>query len=62
MNWHTKLGGKNITHADLDNLGISVENLRKTKALNHNKFNRYSPYRIIDEPKESAKDKFIIKR
>lgn len=47
MDWHTKLYGRRITHTGLDSLGISVENLRKTKALNKGKLNRYSYHQIM---------------
>ena len=62
MNWHAKLYSQNITHADLDNLGISVENLRKTKALNSNKLNRYSRYQIMRAISEKDEGGFITKK
>ncbi len=62
MDWHAKLYSRNTTHTDLDNLGISVENLRKTKALNSNKLNRYSRYQIMKAILGKDEDDFIAKK
>ena len=62
MDWYAKLYSQNTTHTDLDNLGISVENLRKTKALNSNKLNRYSRYQIMKAISGKDGDGFITKK
>ncbi len=62
MDWQAKLCGQSITHAHLDSLGISVENIRKTKGLNSNGLNKYSYRQIAKrESKESNEDGFILK-
>jgi hypothetical protein len=61
MNWHTKLYGQSITHRDLDNLGISVENLRKANTLANSKLDRYNHYQIMrTKSKELDGDEFVL--
>lgn len=58
---HNRLCGQDITHSDLDNLGISVENLRKTRALTNTKSNRQRYYGIRQAISKGEENGFILK-
>ncbi len=56
-----RLYAPHITHSDLDNLGITVENLRKTRALTKTGSNRQRYYAIRQMTLEKGEYSFILR-
>lgn len=56
-----RLRGQSITLSDLDNLGITVENLRKTRALVRTKLGRQRYHAIRQAVSEDGEYGFILR-
>lgn len=63
MDEYTGMDRQGITRAGLDRLGISVENIRKTRILDSGELSRYSYHQLIKKKSKGLdRDDFIIRK